>query len=315
MQTRIPNGLVLASTFVLAILVGVWLAPHGHQLAQSIGIGLAAAGLAGTSLSVVVRRPIPAGLPLAFVAGLGLLRAATALAAPFVPWTEAPQERIEVVGRVDAAETRGTAGFVQVVVESVEATGRVGLDKAPAGMVRLTLPALPSIDVGDRVRVVGRFQSVDPNTASGQGLLRRGIVAVSALPDVENLGSTTSGPLALLGRLRSELAHSLERALPQPQAGLLVGLLVGGQQSMTEDLRQALIATGTTPLVVVSGYNITLVAGALMTALRGSAGGRAVIPIVGVWLFTLLAGLTGSSIRAALMATLAVGARRFGRGT
>ncbi len=310
-RTRIPDGLVLASTFILAILAGVSLVPQGHSL-QALGIGLAAGGAAGSVCALAFRRPLASALVLAFVAAAGVLRAAGAVGPPAPPWTAALDERIEVVGRVDAVDTRGTSGFVQLAVDTVEATRQLAV---PSGMVRLTVPPLPSIEPGDRLRAVGRFEPVDPNTATGQRLLSSGIVAVCSFPDVEDLGSTSSGPLALLDSLRIGLTHALERALPQPQAGLVVGLLVGGTESMTDDLRQALIATGTAPLVVVSGYNITLVAGALIAAFRGSAGSRAVIPIVGVWLYTLVATITGSSIRAALMATIALGARRLGRGT
>lgn len=312
MPFHVPSALLLASAFIAGLLAATWIGPPGSVLLMAVGIGLTAAAAVGLGIVVLSWRRLPPALPLALALGLGLLRGASALSTSLQPWVEAPAERIELVGRVDSPlQTRGTASFVDLAVESVESRSPIA---PPAGNVRLTVPALSAVELGDRLRVVGRFEAVDSATPTGRGLLTHGIVAVSAYPDFQSMGPASSGPWIGLNRIRDALADAIDLALPEPQAALLIGLLVGGTASMSDELRQALIASGTMPLVVVSGYNITLVAAALASFLRGSAVARAVIPIVGVWLFALVAGATASAIRAALMATIALGAVRLGRG-
>src|SRR3989442_3731328 len=75
--------------------------------------------------------------------------------------------------------------------------------------------------------------------------------------------------------VRDRLSWPLLTTIPQPEALIAVGSLLGGKADLPSDLRDAFARTGTTHLLAASGFNITLVAGALGAALR-PAGGRAV---------------------------------------
>lgn len=112
------------------------------------------------------------------------------------------------------------------------------------------------------------------------------------------------------------LENALAGSLPQPEAGLAEGLLLGGDNRLPETLKQAFIKTGLSHIVAISGYNIALIAQAFVILGIG----------IGLWrrealwfaaaaiiLFILLVGAPASAIRAGIMALTVFMALFFGR--
>ena len=59
-------------------------------------------------------------------------------------------------------------------------------------------------------------------------------------------------------------AHALDvllSLLPEPQASLLAGILLGVETGIPADLDEAFVATGTSHIVAISGFNLTIIAG------------------------------------------------------
>jgi ComEC/Rec2-related protein len=103
--------------------------------------------------------------------------------------------------------------------------------------------------------------------------------------------------------------------LGEPYAGLLSGIVLGTQTQMSEELYLALARTGTMHVVAASGFNITLVAGALMGVLllwlpRKTASWGTMLGILG---YVLLSGAGPSVMRAGIMGGLALTAQTWGR--
>lgn len=119
---------------------------------------------------------------------------------------------------------------------------------------------------------------------------------------------------AVLCRARRALLSLYRSTLPEPNASLLGGMVLGTQDGLTGDVATLFRTVGLSHLVVVSGYNITMVGGMLralfanIRPLFGMWGG-----ILGIILFTLLTGAGSSSVRAAVMAVLALVAKQYGR--
>jgi competence protein ComEC len=95
---------------------------------------------------------------------------------------------------------------------------------------------------------------------------------------------------------------------------LLGGLLLGGKQSLGTDLLSEFQKTGTSHIVVLSGYNIAIVAESIMDALKFlpkyiSFGAG----MVGIILFTILSGGGASAWRAAIMVLVALFAKKLNR--
>ena len=106
---------------------------------------------------------------------------------------------------------------------------------------------------------------------------------------------------------RTALARPLELLVAAPESALLVGIVLGDRTNVPSSLSLAFAATGTTHLLAISGFNMTLVATGVSLALRGRASPvvRAVVAIAAVVVYSLLVGLAASVLRAALMSAVA----------
>lgn len=114
--------------------------------------------------------------------------------------------------------------------------------------------------------------------------------------------------------LKTMFLNRIARIFPEPHGALLGGLLVGAKQSLGEDLLGDFRATGIIHIVVLSGYNITIVADAIMRTL-------AIFPRViaysfgatSIILFAIMTGAGATVVRASIMALLVIIARATGR--
>ncbi len=103
--------------------------------------------------------------------------------------------------------------------------------------------------------------------------------------------------------------------LPPDEAMLLGGITFGAKQNFKLDLKNAMAVSGTTHLVAISGYNITIVIIAAEELLGSLLPRRArfFATVVLMILFVLMTGLQSSAIRAAIMGFLALAAKESGR--
>ncbi len=107
--------------------------------------------------------------------------------------------------------------------------------------------------------------------------------------------------------LRAELARPLRMLVPEPESGILLGVVLGQRASVSPDLAHAFAVSGTTHLLAISGFNMTLVGTAIALALRGRVPPlvRAAATVVAILSYSVLVGLAPSVMRAALMASVA----------
>lgn len=121
---------------------------------------------------------------------------------------------------------------------------------------------------------------------------------------------------ALLARAKHSFLDGLTATLPEPYASLAGGVVIGGKSGLGNELKDAFIRTGLVQIIVLSGYNVMVVAEWIMAALAltklpkrwGAAAGA-----LAILLFVGIAGASATAIRAALMALIALYARATGR--
>lgn len=117
-----------------------------------------------------------------------------------------------------------------------------------------------------------------------------------------------------LAALRLALTDAIARVVPQPESGYLTGILVGAKGVVSADMKDAFSRTGTSHILAISGYNITIVAAALMAMLaRFGRRWSYWLAVLGIVLFTIMVGMGASVVRAAIMGIMAVTAQRLGR--
>lgn len=186
------------------------------------------------------------------------------------------------------------------------------------GGVIMRRPLYPEYARGDLLEIEGELKTppVLEDFDYREYLLRRGIVSVLQYPRVRLLEKGRPRDLpSLLAQARSRLSTSLTEALPEPQASLAAGILLGTRSRLPADLRDDMNSTGTSHLVAVSGQNVMLVAGLLIAVLTTSVGRRraAWLALAAIVAYAALVGAQPSVVRAAIMGCLYVMSIALGR--
>ncbi|MBI2018928.1 ComEC/Rec2 family competence protein [Candidatus Daviesbacteria bacterium] len=113
---------------------------------------------------------------------------------------------------------------------------------------------------------------------------------------------------------RQALDETITKFLPSPQAQLLSGIVLGEKKSLPPKFQLALRDTSTLHIVVVSGQNLSMVAGFFL-ALAGLIKRKAAIILAfgAIIFYTLLTGAQVPVLRATIMVSLSFLAQIFGR--
>jgi len=182
----------------------------------------------------------------------------------------------------------------------------------------------PELSYGEHVRVSGTLLKPEPFDSEGgrvfrydKFLAKDGIFGIIQQAHIESTAPPSGFFTRMLGMLygaKHIFVNGLEDALPEPASALAEGLLVGGKQGLGKILTDDFTAAGLIAIVVLSGYNVMIVAEAVMRAFsflpKRFAISAAGIAIIG---FVVAAGSGSSALRAGLMACLALYARGSGR--
>jgi competence protein ComEC len=212
----------------------------------------------------------------------------------------------------------GVRGPWTAIVESVGAprdgdqVARLRLDAAGGTVtVAATLPGYPEINAGSIVEVDGRLRPPPVNDPYGSYLLRSG---ASGTLDGTRMRLVEPGPSVSVQATRDGAGDALQLALPEPEAGLAAGILIGLRERVDRDLAAAFATAGASHIVAISGWNIAIVAGIVGALLRGRSR-RQVAVIVGgtIAVYVVAAGASPSVVRAAVMASVVLIARETGR--
>lgn len=113
----------------------------------------------------------------------------------------------------------------------------------------------------------------------------------------------------------SGLTSILNQLLPEPHAGLLAGLLFGTKTSLSVDLYNALVKSGTLHIIALSGMNISILSRMVTNSLLPVVGRRIaslLILLLVAW-FVWFVGPSASIVRAAIMGGISVFAVLLGR--
>jgi competence protein ComEC len=192
----------------------------------------------------------------------------------------------------------------------------------PLAITVLAVAAPSDFALGDRIRVEGmvRIPKVF-ETDTGRVfeypayLMMRGIRAEIAYAKIERLEEGSFGIQRAALNVKAAFLRGLARALPEPHAGLAGGITVGDKQGIGEELARVFQTTSLSHIIVLSGYNITVVITAL-TALASSflsRGGRFLVGVSIAVFFALITGFASASVRAAAMASIVLFAAWSGR--
>lgn len=186
-------------------------------------------------------------------------------------------------------------------------------------LIAITIPRSSGLEYGSRARLSGVLRPVlkeDEDRLEDYGA-RQGVQAVLSDAQVIQLLDEQGGSslVVWLASARAQMADLLARLCPYPESTLLMGVLLGLRGAMPDMLYSAYKGSGLAHIVVVSGFNLALLAGVVTVVLRrwfrpGMGTLLAGAVIVG---YALLVGGKAPVTRAALMALIALPAWWLGR--
>jgi len=192
--------------------------------------------------------------------------------------------------------------------------------RAVEGDALVFVQRYPQYSYGDLLRISGELET-PPQLEDfdyADYLSHEGIYATILYPQIE-ITATGQGypPLQWLHSLRSNMAHTLSQVLPEPQASLAQGIVLGIRGNIPSGVQEAFSQTGTAHLLAISGLHLGIVAG-LMLAIGIRLFGRRYylyvwLALITIWLYALLSGMHPPVIRGAIMASVFLTAELLGR--
>jgi competence protein ComEC len=301
---------------VSGFLVGVFVRSVA-QVGLSTATFLALLAAASLALSYIERGKRDALIVIAvglLCAGIGTVRMQLAVQEGDTTLNAYINKTVTLQGVVrDEPDARETSTLVHVAVSALVASSTRPVH---AGVLAL-LPAHALVRYGDEVRVSGTLRLPEAfDTGSGRTfdfplyLAAQGIEYEVPRANIDVQGNNGNPFFAAAYSIKESYVAGIRAVLPEPQAGLAAGITVGDKRSIGPELSTAFQRDSLIHMVVLSGYNITVVLNAvawLMQRLPRTArfGGA-----IGVVLFFItISGGASSAVRSGLMALIAVFAR------
>lgn len=282
-------------TAVLALLL--WGAALLVIHLPAIAVALAVLGAAGAAMLLLTRARVRgfAALVLLCCAAVGVVVASGADARDRVGANDG--HAVEAVIEVTSSASVGSDGRLWFDAQTIR-IGPPGVVAAVSAPVRVGVEPLDGADLGARLRVTGQAKATDAGERAAAVIF--GTTAEVTRP--------ASGIFAIAARTRADfIARAIQ--LPEPGAGLLPGLAVGDTRAVSEELNQAMLASGLSHLTAVSGANCMIVVAAvfwLVSLTGGSRTLRVVLALGSLGAFVVLVTPEPSVVRAAVMAALAM---------
>lgn len=240
------------------------------------------------------------------------------------------KQEVVGIGTIVADPERKESGQVVVIgvesLRSVATSTGATIDECLADiLVRAKTKLYPRFSYGDRVEFSGKllepfnFSNEDGRSFDYRGYLakddvyfefksadvrRSDFIGVESDPTAANLKANLKSSLYGIKR---KFVGNLERALGEPHAALGAGLVVGEKSALGKDLLDDFRAVGLIHIVVLSGFNITIVADVLRRLLsRLPRVWGIVVGGIGIALFGVMVGGGATVVRSCAMASIAL---------
>lgn len=268
------------------------------------GIGLAGFGwatqwelaLAGTVLLWLCRRRLLCvALPIVLVVGLllGLSRGGSTFV-EVAMYGRLTDQKVTIQGTVIQDAAYGNRRQLDFMMDHIVADGR-----SLPGQIRVTTYSPVEPRQGDVVSVSGKSRP-------GFGNYQLGMYFANV--EVRERGGSW------ITWLRHQFSAAIRSVIPEPQASLGLGFLLGIKSQLPDELNDQLKIVGLTHIVVASGYNLTILVRAARRLLAKRSKYQATAAATGLMVgFVGVTGMSPSMTRAALVTSLSLAAWYYGR--
>ncbi|MCP4423462.1 MAG: DNA internalization-related competence protein ComEC/Rec2 [Chloroflexi bacterium] len=285
--------------------MGIWLAAD-WDWPLSIWLMMGALGFAS---GILQRRHERTRMALIGLAAVGFGGARYTTAVPHINESHIAHyndsQKVTLTGLViDEPDTRDRFVNLRVAIDSI-ALGD-GAVQPVHGVALVRTFRYPVIEYGTRLEMNGRLETPPEweDFSYKDYLARQNVHSLINTPQLtvlaENEGrSLTHAILAFKARAQA----TINRLIPDPQAALLSGILLGNDNGISPDLAEAFRITGMTHIIAISGFNIAILIAILVRVSESflSRRGAVIFAIVGITFYTILVGADASVVRAAIM--------------
>jgi len=228
------------------------------------------------------------------------------------------RETVEIKGLVDRdPEVRDKTTHLRLSAREIKA------DKGwqeVSGTALLFVPRYPTYEYGEVLLVTGKLETppqLDEFDYKDY-LAHQGIYSTMLYPEIEILERGKGfKPLEWIYSLRNRLSQTLAEVLPEPQASLAQGIILGKRGNIPSSVKADFIHTGTAHILAISGLHLAIVAGVLLSIGILLFGRRRYtyiwLALGTIWLYALITGMHSPVVRGAIMASLFLTAELLGR--
>ena len=237
----------------------------------------------------------------------------------FIGWYSDREYESLVTGVIsNAPDYRDTYTNLQLDVKQINQLGKTE-PLYVHGEILVRVSTGEGYRYGDYIRVRGVLETPPENEEFSYKdyLALSGIHAYMRNAEATLLPEARGGlPIkAAIYDLRERALANIYELFPDPEASLLAGILLGIESGLPRDLQRAFKDTGTTHIIAISGFNITIIAGLFVTLFGNLFGKRngSILAMIGIALYTILVGADAAVVRAALMGGLGLLGRQLGR--
>jgi competence protein ComEC len=228
------------------------------------------------------------------------------------------QETVDIKGMInDDPEVRDKTTHLNLSATAIK------LDEdwhEVSGTALLFVPRYSTYKYGDVLVVSGRLETpAELNDFDYRGYLaHQGIYSTMTYPEIEIVERGKGfKPLEMVYSARNHLSQSLAKVLPEPQASLAQGIVLGIRGNIPSSVNADFARTGTAHLLAISGLHLSILAGILISAGIWLFGRRHYLYIwlaLGIiWLYAAITGMHPPVVRGAIMASLFLTAELLGR--
>ena len=171
--------------------------------------------------------------------------------------------------------------------------------------LQVTTKPYEEFHYGDLVEVEGKVQK--PIGDLKNFYKKENIKGLMPFPQVKLISQNHGSRIkSKLFSLREGMVANLYKILPRKQAALLAGIILGEKSGFDKDFKEDMTKSGTSHLVALSGYNISIIAWSIEKTLGKILSQRksfilALLTILG---FVILTGAEASVVRASILATI-----------
>lgn len=168
------------------------------------------------------------------------------------------------------------------------------------GNIKVEGRGLSMVYKGDRLKVSGKIYSRRGDNIAGISFAEITLIK-PAHSQIDNL--------------RRQFAVGLQNILPEPLASFGLGILIGQQNTLPEELTDSLRKVGLIHIVAVSGYNLTVIVYFSQRLLQKKSRFQALIlSSLLVVIFLLITGFSPSIVRASVVSLISLVMWFYGRG-